>query len=161
MAWLVAVAIFVVAYLFVAGYRKAAAGVAAVAVIVGVAIYLYVERKEEREVSRIAVSEIAVRDVALKPTFRSSYDLTGTVTNNSPSYRLDGIEVAVTLRDCTGAGRSSCTVIGEAGGNAVLAVEPGGSSPFIVSLHFGGDRPKAKGRLEWDYVVTAAAARRQ
>jgi hypothetical protein len=32
---------------------------------------------------------------------------------------------------------------------------------MVASLHFGDDKPKAKGTLAWDYEITAITAKRQ
>lgn len=161
MAWLVAVAILLVSYLYASGRRKPAAILGVVFVVAGVSLYVFYQRQQVRETSLIAPSEIRLQDVALHPTFRSSYDLTGTVKNNSANYRLDGFEVTVTLRDCAGADASRCTTIGQASAFAAIIVPPQDTREFIAALHFGGDRPQAKGRLDWGYEVTAVTARRQ
>lgn len=161
MAWLIAVAILVASLLVAAGYRKSALGLALGVSIVGISLYLYNERQEQQATSRIAVSEIALENVDLRPTFGSGYDLVGTIRNNSPKYRLDGIDVALTLRDCRSKDKSTCTVIGQASAYAAITVPPEESRDLVVSLHFGGDKPKAKGTLAWDYEITAVTAKRQ
>lgn len=161
MAWLVAAAVLLVSYLYASGRRKPAAILGVVFAVAGVSLYLFYQRQQVRETSLIAASEIRLQKVALNPTFRSSYDLTGTVTNDSPGYRLDGFEVTVTLRDCAGADTSGCIVIGQASAFASIIVPPRETREFIAPLHFGGDRPQAKGRLDWSYEVTAVTARRQ
>ncbi len=161
MAGLIVVAILVVFLLLAAGFRKAAAGVAVLVLIVGVSIYLYNEQQEQRATTRIAVSEIAVEKLDLTPTFRSGYDLSGTIKNNSAKYRLDGIDVTVTLRDCRDKDKSTCTVIGQASAYAAMTVPPREARDFILSLHFGNDRPRATGTLAWDYEITAVTAKRQ
>lgn len=161
MAWLIAVAILVVALLVATGYRKSAIGLALGVLIVGVSLYLYNERQEQQETSRISISEIALENVDLKPTFRSGYDLVGTIRNNSPKYRLDGIDVTATLRDCETKDKSTCTVIGQASAYVAVTVPPEESRDFVASLHFGNDKPRARGTLAWDYQVTAVTAKRQ
>jgi hypothetical protein len=161
MAWLIAVAIAVVALLFVAGFRKSAFSLAIGVLIVGVSVYLYNEHEEQQATSRITASEIAMENVELRPTFRSSYDLIGTIRNNSQTYRLDGIDVTVTMRDCRSKDKSTCTLIGQASGHAVMSLPPQESRDFVVSLYFGGDRPKVKGTFAWDYEITAITAKRQ
>ena len=161
MGWLVAIGILVLAYLFAVGYRRSAGGLAIGILLVAVSLYFYNERQEQIATSRIPVSEVTLEHVDLKPTFRSGYDLTGTIRNKSTKYRLDGFGVTVTLRDCRGKGPSSCSVVGQASSFTGMTVPPQTSADFVVSLHFGNDRPNIEGRLEWDYEVTEATARRQ
>jgi hypothetical protein len=161
MAWLIAVAILIVCVLIVTGFRKSAIGLALGVLIAGTSLYVYNERQEQKETSRIAVSEIAMENVDLRPTFRSGYDLVGTITNNSPKYRLDGIDVTVTLRDCKSKDKSTCISMGQASAHVAVTVPSGESRDMVASLHFGDERPKAKGTLAWDYEVTAVTAKRQ
>lgn len=161
MAWLVAAAVLLVSYLYASGRRKPAVILGVVFVVAGVSLYVFYQRQQVRETSLIAVTEVKLENVTLNPTFRSSYDLIGTVRNDSASYRLDGFEVTVTLRDCAGADASRCSPLGEASAFAAISVPPRETREFIAPLHFGGDRPQAKGRLDWGYEVTAVTARRQ
>jgi hypothetical protein len=161
MAWLIAVAILIVCVLAATGFRKSAISLSLGVLIVGASLYAYNERQERKETSRIGVSEIAMENVDLRPTFRSGYDLVGTLKNNSPKYRVDGIDVVVTVRDCKTKDKSSCAEIGQASAYVAVTVPPGESRDVVASLHFGSDRPKAKGTLAWDYEITAVTAKRQ
>lgn len=161
MAWLIAIAILIVAGLFAAGLRKPALALGLGVLIAGVSIYVYNERQERQETTRITASEIGLENVELRPTFRSSYDFVGTLKNKSEQYRIDGIDITVTLRDCSSKDKTSCTVIGQASGYTGIAVPPQASRDLVVSLHFGGDQPRAKGHFAWDYAITAITAKRQ
>jgi hypothetical protein len=161
LAWLVAIGIFAVGWLFVAGHRRAAVALALVTVAAGASLYFYYVHEQDVVTSRIPISEVTLENVALTPTFRSSFDFTAKLTNRSPKYRLDGLEIAVTLRDCAGKDKASCKVIGRASATTAVTVPPGASTDLVAALTFGGDRPKAAGRFEWDYEVVATIARRQ
>jgi len=161
MAWLIVVAIVVVFLVFMAGYRKSALALVVAALIGGVALYQYNERRQQRATTRIAASEIAVENIAFRPTYRSSYDASGTIRNNSETYTLDGIRLEVTMRDCRGKDKSTCVVIGKAATYAAVTVPPHEVRDFTASLYFGSDRVKPKGTLAWDYEITPVTAKRQ
>ena len=159
MAWLI-VPIVIVVILYVAGYRKSAAGLLGTVIVAGFLLYQYTQRVQQKAGSRILPSEVTVENVAVKPTFRSSYDITGRVTNRSETYRLDGISFRVTMRDCRGADKSSCVSIAEATTSVPVTVPPQQARDFTGSLYF--DRSvKAKGTLAWDYEIIGLAAKRQ
>ena len=160
MVWLIA-AIGIVSAVFLAGFRKVALGLAVAALIGGVSLYQYNKQQQRRASTRITVSEVVIEHIALKPTFRSSYDVTGRIRNNSDAYRVDGISLAVTLRDCQGKDKSGCVVIGKATSNAPVTVPPQQARDFIASFYFGGDQIAPKGTLDWSYEITAITAKRQ
>ena len=160
MIWLIA-AIGVVSAVFLAGFRKLALGLAVAVLIGGFSLYQYNKQQQQRARTRITVSEVVIERIALKPTFRSSYDVSGRIRNNSDSYRVDGNTLAVTLRDCQGKDKSKCVVIGQATSNAAVTVPPQQSRDFIASFYFGSDQIAPKGTLDWSYQITAVTARRQ
>lgn len=161
MPWIIAAALLIVALLIRFGHRKAAVGCAVGVIAIGVWLYVYNARQEHEAASRIPVSEIALSNVELRPTFRSGYDLVGTLKNNSPQYRLDGLDVSVTLRDCKTRDKASCTVIGQARTYVAMTVPAGESLDLVAPLHFGDDKPEVKGTLAWDYTILSATANRQ
>jgi hypothetical protein len=161
MPWIIAVALLIVALLIRFGHRKSALGLAVGVVALGTWLYVHNERQEHAAENRIPVSDIALNNVNLRPTFRSGYDLVGTLRNNSPRYRLDGIDVSVTLRDCRTKDNTNCTVIGQASTYVAITVPSGESRDLVASLHFGDDKPEVKGTLAWDYKIVSATANRQ
>jgi hypothetical protein len=161
MAWLIAAIGVVVLLVFFMGFRKSALGVLVTTVIGGFLLYQYNQQRERQSTTRIPQSEIVLENVAVRPTFGSSYDLTGRVKNNSKAYRLDGIEFKVTMRDCEDREKSSCVIIGEAPAYVSLTVPPQEARDFNASLYFGSNQKKAKGLLAWDHEITAIVAKRQ
>src|SRR5688572_19327049 len=160
MVWFI-VALVVVCATFLAGYRKLAAGFVVAAVLGGVALYLYNDRKEQRETAGIPVSEVVIENVMVKPTFRSSYDVSGQIKNNSEVYRLDGVSLDITLRDCQTNVKTNCVVLGQATAHTSIAVAPKQTRDFITSIFLSNDRLIPKGTLVWDYEVAAITAKRR
>jgi len=161
MAWLIAALGVVVLLVFFAGFRKIALGVLVTAVIGGFLLYQYNQQRERQSTTRIPQSQIVLENVAVRPTFGSSYDLSGRVNNNSESYRLDGLEFKVTMRDCEDKDKSSCVIIGGATAYVSLTVPPREARDFTGSLYFGSNQKKAKGLLAWDHEIMAVMAKRQ
>ena len=160
MAWLIAAIIVVVTLIFLAGFRKSALSILVVGLLGGYGIYQHGQRAQHQAQSKIASSEIQVESIALNQTLDGSYDLLGRIKNNS-TYRLDGIRVIVTLRDCKGNDRTSCRTIGEAATSVPVTIPPEQARDFVASLYFGGDPIRVKGTLVWDYEITSTTARRQ
>ena len=163
MAWFVAVAIVVISLLFFAGLRKVAIGILLTVLVGGYSLYQYNVYKDEQSQARIPASQIVVENVSVRPTYGASYDIVGKVTNNSSTYRLDGLSFEVILRDCKGASeqKSNCTMIGEATTHVAVIVPPQETRSFTGSLYFGSSAAPAKGTLQWDYEVAAVTAKRQ
>jgi hypothetical protein len=160
MAWLI-VPLALVVLLYVAGFRRSAAALLVAAILAGVLLYYYNERLQEDARSRIPLSDVEVEGVAITPTFRSSYNLSGSVRNKSEQYRLEGITFKVTLRDCQSPDKSKCVSISEATSYVPLNLAPQEAREFIGSLYFGSDETKPKGTLEWDYEIVAITGKRQ
>lgn len=160
MAWIVAAAVVVVLLLFRAGYRKPAAGLAAGALVIGVLVYLLVRHQEQQASTEVALSDVAVENVVFSHTYRSSYDLSGTVTNKSERYRIERIGFEVTVRDCRTADKSSCVVLGTESAYAAVDVPPRQTRNFTASMYFDNELAP-KGTLAWDYEIEAVRARRQ
>ena len=77
MAWLAAASAVVLSLLFWRGYRKLALGLLGIVLVGAVLVYYLDKRVDEEGRMRITVSDIAVENVELKRTYRSSDDLTG------------------------------------------------------------------------------------
>jgi hypothetical protein len=161
MAWFVAASVVLVSLLFWRGYRKLALGLLAIALVGAVLVYYLDKRLDEEGRKRITASDVAVENVELKRTYRSSYDLTGKVTNNSETVTVERMRFDVTLHDCPAASQSDCVLIGKASGEALVNVPPRQARNFTASLYYGGAELKLKGRLVWRYKLTSITASRQ
>lgn len=159
MAWLI-VPLALVVLLYLAGFRRSAAALLVAALVAGVLLYYYNERLQEDARSRIPLSDVVVDNVTITPTFRSSYNLSGSVRNNSEQYRLEGISFKVTLRDCEKPDKAKCVSIAEATSYVPLNLPPQETRDFIGSLYFESEQMKPKGTLAWDYEIVAITGKR-
>ena len=160
MLWLL-IPLALVVVLFLLGHRKSAAGVLVAGIVAAGLVYGLGERVEHHETSRISASQVAFEGVRVRRTFDSSYEIAGTVRNSSDDYRIDGLTFHVTLRDCRGTDRASCTVMGEETTYVPVTVPPQQAREFLGTLYYGKELRQPKGKLEWDYKVTAITAKRQ
>jgi hypothetical protein len=159
MAWLL-VPLVLVVLLYLGGFPRSAAALLAAAVVAGILLYYHNQRVQEDERSRIALSEVAIENVTITPTFRSSYNLSGSIRNGSEQYQVEGLDFKVTLRDCPGADKANCTSIGEANTYVPVSVPPQQARQFVGSLYFGNEQMKLKGTLAWDYEIVAITGKR-
>jgi hypothetical protein len=159
MVWLI-LALIAVSGLFFAGYRKSALGIAAAALIAGAGVYFSEQQQDTQATSRIAASELTLENITYRQTFRSSYEMSGRVTNNSETFAVDGIRFAVTLQDCKGNDKAMCAVVGRTTASTSVRVAPQQARDFTASMYFGGDEIKPKGKLAWEYEIIAVVAKR-
>ena len=111
MAWLAAASAVVLSLLFWRGYRKLALGLLGIVLVGAVLVYYLDKRVDEEGRMRITVSDIAVENVQFKRTYRSSYDLTGKVINNSETFTLERMRFDVTILDCPAVSQADCVLI--------------------------------------------------
>ena len=159
MLWLVAPAV-IVAILFIAGLRKAAVALLVVTIGAGTALYLHNRQLQQRAASRISHEEVALTDVAVRRTFDSSYEVSGKIGNKSTAYRLDGITLHLSLRNCPESDAASCVPIGDTTVNVAVTVPPKESRRFIGSFYIPTEK-RQEGALASDYRITAVVAKRQ
>ena len=158
MVWLIA-AVVAVFGLFFVGYRKVAFALTVLAMVVGVSLYYYYERQQEKATTRVAASEVVLENIILRHTFRNSYELAGLARNNSEVHGIDRIAFEITLRDCPVAGKASCAILGKTTASATVTIPPQEARQFIASMYFPGPDFKIKGRVVWDYEMTAIVSR--
>jgi hypothetical protein len=160
MAWLAAASAVVLSLLFWRGYRKLALGLLGIVLVGAVLVYYLDKRVDEEGRMRITVSDIAVENVQFKRTYRSSYDLTGKVINNSETFTLERMRFDVTILDCPAVSQADCAPIGTASGEALVNVPPRQARNFTASLYYGPSESKLKGRLDWRYKLISVSASR-
>lgn len=159
MLWLI-VPLLVVVVLFFAGFRKTAGAVLVAALIAAGVLYWLDDVSDQRSMSRISSAEAFLKDVKVRRTFDSTYELTGTMINKSAEYEVDGITIAVRLRDCRSAGETECEGIGEATADVRVSVPPGQANRLVATFYLGKEHRPAKGTLAWDHEITAIRASR-
>ncbi|NMG42866.1 hypothetical protein GPA22_03830 [Aromatoleum toluvorans] len=153
MAWLLGIAVLVLLVVS-SGFRKFALGLVALTVAGGGLLYIQSELEQSRSLSRIAISELAFENVALKPEY-SGYKLSGRIMNNSTNYTLKQVKLVVTMQDCTGAtGSQNCITIGESSEYLYLGIPPVQARDFEEPVYFAGRGLNPKGHLQWSYSVS-------
>ena len=160
MLWLLGPLIIVV-LVFAAGFRKTALGLLVGVVVAGGLIYWYNLELQEKATTRIAITEVTLENIAVRRTFDASYELTGRIKNNSKTYRIDGVNFTVRMRDCPGTESSNCVVTGETTTYVAVIVPPQEAGDFIGTLYYGRTHKQPKGRHAWDYEITEITAKRQ
>jgi hypothetical protein len=160
MLWLI-IPLVVVALLFASGLRKIALAVLVASLAAGVTLYVQNQQIERRATSRIADAEVELANVTVRRTFDWSYELSGRVRNNSPTYAIDGMTFTVRLRDCRGTAPVSCVPLGEGTLNVPVNVPPEQARDFRGSFLIGKREVQPKGTLAWDYEMTAISAKRR
>jgi hypothetical protein len=160
MFWIIG-PIVIIVLVFLRGFRKTALGLLVGAVIAGALVYRHIHSVERQAAARMSVAEISVQNVAVRRTFDSSYELTGTIRNNSAAYRVDAVSFDLAIRDCPPGQTLTCVIIGKTAVRVPVTVPPKQLRDFTATLYFGKAHTPAKGTLAWNYEVTAVFASRQ
>jgi hypothetical protein len=159
MAWLL-IPLVLVVLLYLAGFPRSAGALLVAGVVAGAVLYYYNQRLEEDARSRIPASDVIVENVTITPTFRASYNLSGSVRNNSEQYRLEGLTFKVTLRDCATDDKAKCVNISEATTYVPVNLPPQEARDFVGALYFGNEAIKPKGTFAWDFELVAIKGKR-
>ena len=156
MFWLI-VPLVVVVLLFLSGFRKSAGALLVAALIAGGVLYRLENMEEQRAMDRISAAEISLQDVTVTRTFDATYELTARLTNRSTKYRVDGISVSLTLRDCRPI-NAGCDIIGEETAHVQVQVLPEQTRSFVATFYFGKEHRQPRGTLAWAHEITAIRA---
>ena len=105
--------------------------------------------------TRIALSEIDLEDLALRPS-AGGYRLTGRLQNRSTLYTLTTLELVVKILDCTAPAR--CETVGEETPVLHANVPPGQTRGLDKPLYFL-DLPAPRGRFTFTYKVVSISGR--
>lgn len=98
----------------------------------------------------IAADDLSLTDVdVVQGSPRTSYRLTGTLTNNG-SARLDSIALTVIMQDCPD---DVCTVLAEDTALVLARIPPGATQAVSTPLTFPVPRLGPPQALRWDYRI--------
>ena len=148
----------VVLVLFLTGWRRTAIGLAVFVVVAGGVLFMYNRAQEERALSRITRSEVALEKVTFIP-YVGSYKVAGRIRNNSPRYGIRQIDLFVKASDCVADKTGpQCTTIGESTEILNVSIPPGQARDFEESVRFYRSKPRLKGKLEWSWSISRVRA---
>lgn len=167
MAWLLLIALLLVAVFFEA-WRRAVAVLLLLCAAIGVAYYLFDESLQAESRELIAVSDIAIEGAVMAEA-HGSYDFSARLFNHSEQHTLAGFQLLLGYYDCPEQGPvekalaepaiSDCVRIGEDQRFISLIIPPGQARDFSLNAyHYGRLQPR--GQLRWRYTVDYVQARR-
>jgi hypothetical protein len=156
MTWLLGGAVLVL-FLFSTFFRKFTSGLVILAAVGG-AIYLLHQQEKTLSLSRIPASQIVLADIRLNPEFRM-YQMSGRITNQSPTYTLRQVTVVVTMKECAGESSSrECRAIDAVEKTIYLDLPPGQGVDFNESVYFSDDQVPSHSHPEWECAITQSVA---
>ena len=106
--------------------------------------------------TRIALSQVDVEDVALRPSI-GSFQLTGRIRNRSWLYRLTRLEIVVRILDC--ATPTQCETIGQETAIVLTDVPPQQVRALDEYVQFS-NLPPRRGRPTFDYRIVSLSGTR-
>ena len=158
MLWLI-VPLLLVVFLALAGFRKSALAVLVITTIAGAWVYRYNAAADSQAQSSYWATRVSIDKVNVRRTFDATYEISGRITSNLEDHRIDRVGFRVSLRDCAAGGE--CRAAGVATADVAITLLAGETRDFVGTLYYGKGHVQPKGKLAWDYEITAIRARRQ
>jgi hypothetical protein len=164
MTWAVILVALIIAAFAIPRLGKALLVLLAVVVVIAAAVglVLYIQSQREQAARDLAktfirASEIELVDLVLLPSHGTgSFRLAGRIRNRSVRYTLTGLQLRLTMRDCSAP--NDCEVVGQTSEDIYAAVPPGQARELDESVSFAGlGRPR--GEHKWDFAVTEVSGR--
>jgi len=104
--------------------------------------------------AKIAVTEVMLSDVRIRPSGFDGYEFTGRIRNTSRKNTLQGVAIRIVFYDCTKRSNdSTCELIGERRETIYTSIPPGEERAFNEPVYIYGDVLKVRGNLVWRYNV--------
>jgi hypothetical protein len=120
-------------------------------VLVGAIRYNQGESERKSSHQKIPISDVRVENLL----FGKYNELSGRITSNSATYKLDSLSMKITTQDCSG---QQCVTIAEAT-TYVSADIPAGQARDIAQTVYFDSPIQPNGTLQWYYVVTETTSR--
>lgn len=105
----------------------------------------------------VAADALLLRDANMTEAPGAGYRFTARVFNQHENRLVDGVQFNIQALDCTAAGTSDCTVIGETQQVIRVDIPAGQARDVSANVVFDRARLKPNHQIRWSYQVTAAS----
>ena len=153
MKWL-AVIIVLILLVVSARFRKFAGIFVLVCIVGGLLFWQYQEYEKNKSRNRISPSELVLKNISFKPS-NSNYEMTGRIINNSEKFTLNGVQLKITVKDCTNNDNINCIIFSEKNEYIYVYIPPKQARDFKKDIYLYSDQNK-EDRLVWDYSIEYA-----
>lgn len=135
-------------------FRKFVGFFVLVCAVGGLLFWQYQEYEKNQSRNRISPSELIFKSVSFKSS-NSNYEMTGRIINNSEKYALNGVQLKITVSDCTNNDDINCIIFSEKNEYLYVYIPPKQARDFRKDIYLYSDQNK-EGRLVWNYSIEYA-----
>ena len=135
-------------------FRQFALSVAMLLVFCGLMVWVYQEYETHQIRNRILPSELRLENVSFE-SLNNDYELTGRVNNDSEKYRLNGLQLKISVQECDDHEHHNCITFYETEEYIYIMVPPRQARDFrkVITLY---SNQAFRGRLVWNYSIVYA-----
>lgn len=135
-------------------FRQFAHSVAMLLVFCGLMVWVYQEYETHQIRNRILPSELRLENVSIE-SLNNDYELTGRVINDSEKYRLNGLQLKISVQECDDHEHRNCIIFYETEEYIYIMVPPRQARDFrkVITLY---SNQALTGRLVWNYSIIYA-----
>jgi hypothetical protein len=153
MKWL-AIIIALVLLIISARFRKFTGILVVVCGIGGLLFWQYQEYEKNESRNRITSSELIFKNVSFRFS-NNNYEMTGRIINNSEKYTLKGVQLKITVRDCTDNDDIDCIIFSEKNEYLYVYIPPKQARDFKKDIYPYSNQNN-EGRLVGNYSIEYA-----
>ncbi len=153
MKWLFGIIVLILLVVS-ARFRKFAGFVVLICIVGGALLWGYQEYEKNKSKSRISASEVTLENISFE-TRNNNYELTGRIVNNSEKYILNGLQLKITVKDCTNNDDTHCIIFAEKKEYIYLSIPPRQARDFKKDIYLYLNQ-SIENKLAWDYSIEYA-----
>lgn len=118
-----------------------------------IAVFLslqYQEYEKNKFKNRISSSEVIFENISFNP-INNNYEMTGRIINNSEKYTLSGVQLKITVKDCT-SDATYCFIISESNEYIYVSIPPMQARDIKKEIYFYSNQ-RIENKLVWNYSI--------
>lgn len=140
------------------GYRHSVLiALVLLAAVVGALVW-YTRFSEPTGVGLIDPGDVKLNNLEMTRQYRSSYQMTGRLLNDSRDFTLTSLKITITASDCQNDG-ADCIVVGEDDRTIPVEIPPRQARDLVEQYVF--PRFVLQGELKWSYRISEIKAVRR
>lgn len=150
MKWLFGIIVLIMLVVS-ARFRKFAGFLVLICIVVGSLLWGYQEYEKNKPKNRISASEVILKNISFE-AINNNYELTGRIVNNSEKYTLSGLQLKITIKDCTNNDDTHCIIFAEKKEYIYLSIPPRQARDFKKEIYLYSNQ-NIENKLVWDYSI--------
>lgn len=140
------------------GYRHSILIVLLLLAVVIAGLVWYVRFGQQAGTDLIRPADVELNNLEMTRQYRTSYQMTARLVNNSSEFTLRSLKITITASDCTNAG-ANCIVVGEDDRTVTVEIPPRQARDIVEQYVF--PRFVLQGELKWKSRMSEIKATRR